>query len=118
LRIVAGTPGPGNVLLIELESEHVTEVFTGFGERGVRAEAVADRVVWDVRRHLKSEMPVGPYLADQLLLPLALAGGGAFRTQGLSRHATTNIDVIGRFLDVPIVTESDGRDRALVRVGR
>jgi RNA 3'-terminal phosphate cyclase (ATP) len=28
------TRGPGNVLLLELESTHVTEVFTGFGEAG------------------------------------------------------------------------------------
>ncbi len=30
--------GPGNVVMIELESEHVAEVFTGFGRRGVRAK--------------------------------------------------------------------------------
>jgi RNA 3'-terminal phosphate cyclase (ATP) len=70
-----------------------------------------------VRRYLASDAPVGSYLADQLVLPLALAGGGTFRTQALSRHTTTNIDVIRRFLDVPIVTESEGRDRVLVRIG-
>jgi RNA 3'-terminal phosphate cyclase (ATP) len=117
-RISSGTPGPRNVLLIEIESDQVTEVFTGFGERGVRAEAVADRVIDDVRRYLGTDAPVGTYLADQLLLPMALAGGGVFRTQGLSRHTTTNIDVIRRFLDIPIVTETEGRDRVLVRVGQ
>jgi len=116
LRVIPGTPGPGNVLLIEIESEQVTEVFSGFGERGVRAEAVAERVVEDVRCYLKAGVPVGAYLADQLLLPLALAGGGAFRTQGLSRHATTNIEVIQRFLDVAIIAETEGRDRVIVRI--
>ena len=41
--------GPGNVLAIELGYEHVTEVFTGFGERGVSAESIASRTVSEVR---------------------------------------------------------------------
>jgi RNA 3'-terminal phosphate cyclase (ATP) len=94
-----GMAGPGNVLLLEVESEHVTELFTAFGEVGLRAEAVAERAIRDVRRYLVADVPVGPYLADQLLLPLALARGGLFRTLPLSRHASTNIDVIRQFLD-------------------
>ncbi len=117
VRTVKDSAGPGNVLLIELESDEVCEVFTGFGERGVRAELVADRVVEDVRAYLTSGTPIGPYLADQLLLPLALGRGGAFRTQALSRHATTNIEVIRQFLDVPINVEIESKDRTLVRVG-
>ena len=96
------TRGPGNVLLLELESAHVTEVFTGFGEAGVRAETVAERATEAVREYLAAQAPVGPYLADQLLVPLALAGRGTFRTAPLTRHATTNIDVIRQFLDVPV----------------
>lgn len=45
---------------------------------------------------------MGIHLADQLLLPLALAGAGGFRTQAVTPHTTTNADVIRRFLDVPI----------------
>lgn len=95
-------PGPGNVLLLEVESEHVTEVFTGFGEPNVRAEAVAERVVAEARAYLRSGVPVGTHLADQLLLPLALAGGGSFITQPVTAHTTTNAEVIRRFLDIPI----------------
>ncbi len=61
--------GPGNALLLEVESEHVTELFSGFGEIGVRSETVAERAVKDTRRYLAAGVPVGPYLADQLLLP-------------------------------------------------
>jgi RNA 3'-terminal phosphate cyclase (ATP) len=75
---------------------------TGFGEVGVRAEAVAEAAVQEARRYLAADVPVGPYLADQLLLPLALAGGGVFRTLPLSRHASTNIDVIRAFLPVSV----------------
>ena len=58
-------------------------------------------------------MPVGPHLADQLLVPIALAGGGAFRTCALTRHATTNMEVIGEFLDVRF-TVSPAGDGAVV----
>ena len=92
--------GQGFVLVGEVASEMHTEIFTGFGERGVRAEAVADRMVEQVRPYLAAGFPVGEHLADQLLLPMGLAAGGAFRTAGLSPHARTNIDVIQAFLPV------------------
>ncbi len=101
----ASEGGPGFVLVAEVKSENVTEVFTGFGERGKRAEEVADDVVDQVRRYLADGFPVGEYLADQLLLPMALTGSGAFRTAGLSRHAQTNIAVIEQFLPVRFQVE-------------
>ncbi len=109
--------GPGNAVLLELESDSVTEVFTGFGEIGVRAEGVAERAVQEMRRYLKAGVPVGEHLADQLLLPLALAGSGAFTTVPLSLHALTQIELIPRFLDVRIEVEREARERCLVRVG-
>lgn len=110
LDAATGARGPGNALVLEIESQHVTEVFTGFGQVGVRAEAVAEQAIHDARGYLAAQVPVGEYLADQLLIPLALAGGGAFRTVPLSRHSTTNADVIGRFLgiEVSVSPESSG----------
>jgi RNA 3'-terminal phosphate cyclase (ATP) len=102
--------GPGNVLTLEIASEQVTEVLTGFGERGVRAEAVADRAVKAARRYLEATAPVGEHLADQLLLPCALAGAGVFRTLSPSSHTRTNIEVLGMFLDLEVVTQELGRD--------
>jgi RNA 3'-terminal phosphate cyclase (ATP) len=98
------SPGPGNVVIIEIECEQVTEVFTGFGERGLRSEAVAEKAVQQARRYIGSEAAVGEYLADQLLIPMSMSGGGSFTTLPLSRHATTNIEVIGRFLEIRIET--------------
>jgi len=94
--------GPGNVVTIEIESRDITEVFTGFGQRGVRAEEVADIVVGAARRYLDADVPVGEHLADQLLVPLALAGGGTFKTLPPTRHTRTNIDVIEKFLDIRV----------------
>ncbi|MCA9292794.1 MAG: RNA 3'-terminal phosphate cyclase [Phycisphaerales bacterium] len=106
---LADEVGPGNILSIEIQREDVTEVFTGFGERGVSAERVASNTVRDVQRYLGSNVPVWHYLADQLMLPLALAGGGAFRTGPLSKHAQTNVHVLEAFLGSCIqAAEIDG----------
>ena len=101
--------GPGNVVVIEVECEHVTEVFTGFGELKRRAESVAAKAVDEVRRWLAAGVPVGPHLADQLLVPLALAGG-RFRTLQPSRHTETNIAVIAQFVGAKITTVEISRD--------
>ena len=113
---VTSSPGPGNVFFVELESEHVAEVFTGFGEVGVAAEAVANGTVQDARRYLVARAPVGVCLADQLLLVLALGGGGSFRTLSLSRHAMTNAGIIRLFVDVTIHCLQEQRDEVEVRV--
>ena len=90
--------GPGNALILELESEHVTEVVSSIGEKRVSAETVAERACQEARRYLDADVPVGEHLADQLLIPFALASGGSFVTTPLSSHSTTNLDVIGKFL--------------------
>jgi RNA 3'-terminal phosphate cyclase (ATP) len=61
-------------------------------------------------------VPVGVHLADQLLLPLALAGGGTLRTVKPSTHTLTNADVIRRFVDVSIVVEQERDDAYRVTV--
>lgn len=108
---------PGNFVSLEIECEQVTEVFTGFGERTIAAEAVADQAALAARRYLASEAAVGEYLADQLLLPMALAGGGSFTTLPPSRHTTTNIEVIRKFLDIPIRCEQTNNRVWRIQVG-
>lgn len=110
--------GPGFIVTAEVASEHLTETFSGFGERGVRSEQVANFAVDQARHYLASTAPVGEYLCDQLLLPVALAGSGGFRTIGLSRHAQTNIDVIQKFLPVTFETSPAPRGGTDVRVGK
>jgi RNA 3'-terminal phosphate cyclase (ATP) len=117
VEVARGVHGPANVLLLEVESEHITEVFSAFGERHVAAETVAERAVAEVQRYLAADVPVGSHLADQLLVPFALAGGGTFRTLGLSRHAITNLEVIRAFLPVHVRTQPDGADSVRVELG-
>jgi RNA 3'-terminal phosphate cyclase (ATP) len=117
--------GPGNVISLEVASEHVTEVCTAFGRQGVRAEQVAADVIRQWRAYVRAGVPVGPFLADQLLLPLGISAwqtaddgrqrGGAFRTLPLTRHSTTHIDVLRTFLDVSIDVAATN-ESSLVRV--
>ena len=90
--------GPGNIVLIEATFEHVTEIVSGFGQLGVPAEAVARKAAGRMAGYLESRAFAGPYLQDQLLLPFALAGGGAFTTVKPSQHSLTARDVIERFI--------------------
>ncbi|MFT4623412.1 MAG: RNA 3'-terminal phosphate cyclase (ATP) [Myxococcota bacterium] len=92
--------GPGNAVWVEVESTNITEMFVGFGTRGKSAEAVAARIAGQVQQYLSSGAPVGAHLADQLLIPLALASGGTFRTVPPTAHTTTNVAVVERFLPV------------------
>jgi RNA 3'-terminal phosphate cyclase (ATP) len=95
--------------------EHVTEVFTGFGERGVTAESIGQDVARAALRYLQSTAAVDEHLADQLVLPMALAGAGSFTAVAASSHLLTNIGVIEKFLPVSFDVETLGRG-APVRV--
>nr|WP_288453921.1 RNA 3'-terminal phosphate cyclase [uncultured Pseudomonas sp.] len=89
--------GPGNILTLTVACEQLTEQFCAFGQNGVRAEAVADRAIDPLRQWLASGAAVAEHLADQLLLPMALAGSGSFTTTHLSEHLQSNIQVIEAF---------------------
>lgn len=108
--------GQGNVVMIEVETPGVCEVFTGFGEVNRAAEAVANHAVQRCQRYLKCGAPVGEYLADQILLPMAIAGRGVFHTTRLSRHTSTHIELVKAFLGCQIKAEEMGRDGAIVSI--
>ena len=99
--------GPGNALLATLRHAQVTEVFCSLGEKARSAEAVAKDVARQVKRYLGSAAVLGPHLADQWVLPLALAVWRSGRTArytctDVSLHAVTNFRTIEQFLPVRI----------------
>lgn len=102
IRELPAREGPGNVLLLHVEHEAVHEVFVGFGEKGLSAETVAERVCRQMEQYLTAGCAVDEHLADQLLLPLALAGGGSFTARTVSSHLRTNAEVICKFLPLEI----------------
>ena len=102
LRQVRPSLGPGNALLIRVCHEHHTETFTGHGERGLSAEKVADRLAGEAKVYVRGSACVGEHLSDQLLLPMALAGSGAFVVAAISDHLQSNARLIEKFLPVEI----------------
>lgn len=117
LHALSNDVGPGNALTLTVECEHVTEVFTGFAEKGVSAERVADQAIDETRAWLSSEGAVGPHLADQLLLPMALAGAGSFTTSAVTEHLRSQAAVIRKFLGTGIDIAAGPRSVA-VTVGK
>lgn len=104
------SPGAGNVLVATVRCEHVTEVFVGFGERGVRAEDVARKVAREAQSWLDAGVPVFEHLADQLVLPMALSSGAcAFRTVAPTTHLTTQLETIRLFLERDFTLTDEGR---------
>jgi RNA 3'-terminal phosphate cyclase (ATP) len=99
----------GTAAMVEIESEHLTELFSRIGERGVRAEVIAENAADEALAYLETSAPVGEHLADQLLIPLALCKGGSFATAVFSLHTQTNIAVIKKFLDIEI-TASEAKN--------
>ena len=83
----------------------------------MRAEDVAAKAVDEAQRFVAAEVPIDEHLADQLLVPLALAGGGSFRTVEPSLHTRTNAEIVQRWLPVAIelVGEGGGAWRVDVR---
>jgi RNA 3'-terminal phosphate cyclase (ATP) len=106
VRGLSNESGPGNALTITVQHENVTEVFTGFGENGVSAEQVGKGAVERARNYLSTPVAVGRHLADQLLLPMALAGGGEFTTLPVSQHFQSQVATILTFLGREIGTEA------------
>jgi RNA 3'-terminal phosphate cyclase (ATP) len=96
---------PGNVVTVWLKSDQVCETITQIGERRLRAEIVAQRAAEETNRYLAVDVAVGEHLADQLLLPLAIAGGGSYLTLPPTLHTKTNIEIIRRFLKIDIHIE-------------
>jgi len=115
------SPGPGNILMMELACEHVTELFASLGEMGVSSEKVARDLWHEARKFFASDIPVGPHLADQLILPMAIAASqgqtSAFRTCRLTMHSTTHIDLVQRFLPVSVIVTDQEEKSCLVQIG-
>jgi RNA 3'-terminal phosphate cyclase (ATP) len=109
--------GPGSVLALELDTAPAPTVFVALGARGKPAEAVADEAVDQVSAYLAAGAPVDVHSADQIVLPLALAEGpSAYRAAAISLHLTTNVAVIGLFVEREITCEGEMGQPGVVRV--
>jgi len=99
---------PGNLVLLEVCRGDLREMICVIGERQLSAEEVAGKAANELGAYLECGAPIGEYLADQLIIPFSLAGGGSFRATALSQHAKSNIDVVKLFSPTEIeCTPSD-----------
>lgn len=92
---VTARKGPP-VLSAYFQYDNLTEMITVYHQRDI-PKTVAN-FSNTVEKYQKSSAPIGEHLADQLLLPLALIGGGTYRTVSISKHFETNVLIIQMFL--------------------
>jgi len=109
-RDLGSRAGPGNALTVIASFDGINEVVTALGERRRSAEQVATGACDALAAYLNSAAVVGEHLADQLLLPMLLAGG-EFVIDQPSSHLVTNAQVIGAFGlgSIRIEPSADGR---------
>jgi RNA 3'-terminal phosphate cyclase (ATP) len=96
LRVRAACAGAG--IFLTAEYERIRVGFSALGAKGKPSEAVAEEAVAALLAHRDSGAALDQHLADQLVLPLALAGASSsFTVERVSRHLTTNCWVVEQF---------------------
>ncbi len=99
--------GPGNCIMLELEGNQPQIVFTAFGMRGKPSEKVISEAVNSAKHFLNSAAAIDRFLADQLLIYMAMTASGCYTTDDISLHLRTNIQIIEKFLPVKFAIEPD-----------
>jgi RNA 3'-terminal phosphate cyclase (ATP) len=107
-------PGRGVCCMYEAVFQNSSELASACGEMQITSEQIGHRVGKSLKNFISSGAAVGRHLADQLLLPVALAGGGSFTTLVPDEHVRTNLAVIEKFL--PVKSDIESLDRGLHRI--
>ena len=109
--------GPGAGLFLVAEYEQAQAGFSALGAKGKPSEQVADEACRDLLAHHACGAPVDAHLADQLLLPMALAAGrSGFRTARITQHLLTNAHIIRQFIPAQIEIEGNEGEPGTVAV--
>lgn len=105
--------GPGAGLVLWLPQAG----FTSLGRKGLPADKVAETAVADLLAFVDNKVAVDKYLADQLLIPMALGNGrSTLTTNRLTQHTLTNAHLLRQWLDVPITITGDLGQPAQIEV--
>lgn len=109
--------GKGTFIVLLLEYENSTACVSTLGEKGKRAEDVADEVVEQVENLDKSKGCMDRFLADQLLIPLCFSTElSSFYTSQVTHHLLTNAKVIQQFLPLKISVAGELGKSGLVTI--
>ncbi len=99
--------GKGAFIVLLVEFENSQACYFSLGERGKRAEVVADEAVEQVLNFLNKRGCIDQYLGDQLLLPLSLMDKRSqLSLPEITSHLVTNAEIIRKF--IPVTFKIDG----------
>lgn len=94
--------GPGAGLMLWAENAGVTSL----GRKGLPADQVAETAVAQFLAFVDNKVAVDEHLADQLLIPMALANGrSSFTTQRITQHTLTNAALLRQWLQIDLSIE-------------
>lgn len=93
--------------------------FTALGRKGLPADKVAETAVEPLLKFLASGAQVDEHLADQLLIPCALAQGTSrYTTETITDHTRTNAYLLSQWLpDVSIEIDEEGKQVTVQGIG-
>jgi RNA 3'-terminal phosphate cyclase (ATP) len=115
----APSKGKGTVTFLWAEFENAVAGFTSLGELGKPAEQVAEEAAAELLEFLHSDAALDRHLADQLVLPLALAAGSSqFTTEVVTQHLLTNAWVVNRFYPGRLWVEGEEGQPGTCRIGQ
>ncbi len=83
------------------------------GKRGLPSEKVGQMAAQQLLGEIASRSGVDMYLADQLIIYMALAGGGELTLREITEHTRTNVWTVQRFMDVECTTH---QEKGLIRM--
>jgi len=115
----APSKGRGTVVFLWAEFENVAAGFTSLGEKGKPAEQVAEEAALDLIEFVEGKAALDRHLADQLVLPMALAAGpSCFTTETVTQHLLTNAWVVNQFFPGRVRVEGEEGQRGTCWTGR
>lgn len=109
--------GKGTMLLLEAVFENATCCYFSLGARGKRAESVADDACNELVAFLNGNGAVDEYLADQVLIALALCNKHSkISVSKITSHILTNINIINMFVDAKFKVEGCSGSSGIISV--
>lgn len=109
---------PGTILFLLAQCDGRRAGFSSLGEKRKPAERVADETCDELLAYLEEAGAADPHLADQLLLPMAVASGSSsVTTTRVTEHLLTNRWVVEQFLPGRVSIEGKAGQPGSVIVG-
>ena len=109
--------GPGAFITVWAKYERGLGSGTAMAMRGMRMEAVAQAAFEEVFDWMASNATVDPYLADQIILPLALAGAPSIiSVPRLTTRLLTIIWVIKQFMPIHITVKGKENEPGVISI--